>query len=130
MEPRGRPERSGTSTAAGRTCQQWAVMHQRRWGGQTQHSEMLDPAPKSDRIQNVRHYARQHLSRPLIVEDLAEAASLSPRQFSRVFRQETGKSPAKVVEALHIEAAKLMIERSRHSLDVVARETGFRVGDT
>ena len=51
---------------------------------------------------------------------------LSPRQFSRVFTAETGQSPAKAVERLRLEAARLMIEGSRHPLEVVARETGFR----
>jgi transcriptional regulator GlxA family with amidase domain len=62
---------------------------------------------------------------PLGVEELAEAAHLSPRQFSRTFRSETGQSPAKAVEHLRVEAARLMLESGRHSLDVVARETGF-----
>ncbi len=102
------------------------VMHQRRSGGQSQHSEMLRLAPKSDRIQQALEHARRNLSHPLSVEDLAEAASLSPRQFSRVFTAETGQSPAKAVEGLRLEAARLMIEGSRHPLEVVARETGFR----
>lgn len=102
------------------------VMHQRRSGGQTQHSEMLDLAPKSDRIQSALDYARRNLNRPLSVEELAEAVHLSPRQFSRVFTAETGQSPAKAVEGLRLEAARLMIEQSRHPLDVIARETGFR----
>ncbi len=102
------------------------VMHQRRAGGQSQHSEMLDLAPKSDRIQNALNYARQHLSRSLTVEALAEAVHLSPRQFSRVFTLETGQSPAKAIERLRLEAARLMIEQSQHPLDVIARENGFR----
>lgn len=102
------------------------VMHQRRSGGQSQHSEMLRLAPKSDRIQQALDHARRNLSQHLSVEDLAEAASLSPRQFSRVFTAETGQSPAKAVEGLRLEAARLMIESSRHPLEVVARETGFR----
>jgi transcriptional regulator GlxA family with amidase domain len=102
------------------------VMHQRRSGGQSQHSEMLKLAPKSDRIQQALEHARRNLAQPLSVEELAEAAHLSPRQFSRVFTAETGQSPAKAVEGLRLEAARLMIESSRHSLDVVARETGFR----
>ncbi|MDY7067707.1 HTH-type transcriptional regulator CdhR [Pseudomonas extremaustralis] len=102
------------------------VMHQRRAGGQSQHSQMLDLAPKSDRIQNALNYARQHLHRPLSVEELAEAVHLSPRQFTRVFTAETGQSPAKAVERLRLEAARVMVEQSRHSLDVIARETGFR----
>jgi len=102
------------------------VMHQRRSGGQSQHSEMLELAPKSDRIQESLDYAQRHLSRPLDVEELAGVAHLSPRQFSRVFAAETGQSPAKAIERLRTEAARLMIERSRHPLEVVARETGFR----
>lgn len=102
------------------------VMHQRRSGGQSQHSELLDLAPKSDRIQRALDYARKHLHRALTVEDLAEAVHLSPRQFSRVFSAETGQSPAKAIEGLRLEAARLMIEQSRHSFDVVAKETGFR----
>ncbi|HEX7910100.1 MAG TPA: GlxA family transcriptional regulator [Paraburkholderia sp.] len=102
------------------------VMYQRRAGGQSQHSEMLDLAPKSDRIQNALNYARQNLSRSLTVEELASTAHLSPRQFSRVFTLETGQSPAKAIEGLRLEAARLMIEQSRHPLDVIARETGFR----
>jgi transcriptional regulator GlxA family with amidase domain len=102
------------------------VMHQRRAGGQSQHSEMLDLAPKSDRIQDALNYARKNLSRPLPVEELASAAHLSPRQFSRVFAVETGQSPAKAIEGLRLEAARLMIEKSRHSLEVIAKETGFR----
>lgn len=102
------------------------VMHQRRSGGQSQHSELLTLAPKSDRIQNALDYARKHLNRPLSVEELAESVHLSPRQFTRVFTAETGQSPAKAVESLRLEAARLMIEQSRHSLDVVAKETGFR----
>lgn len=102
------------------------VMHQRRSGGQSQHSELLAMSPKSDRIQTALAYARKHLSRPLSVDELAEAVHLSPRQFTRVFTAETGQSPAKAVESLRLEAARLMIEQSRHSLDTVARETGFR----
>ncbi|MGU3779287.1 GlxA family transcriptional regulator [Burkholderia metallica] len=111
---------------AARSVAHKLVMHQRRAGGQSQHSEMLDLAPKSDRIQNALNYARQHLGRALTVEDLAAAVHLSPRQFSRVFTLETGQSPAKAIERLRLESARLMIEQSRHPLDVIAKENGFR----
>ncbi|RZT39102.1 GlxA family transcriptional regulator [Cupriavidus agavae] len=102
------------------------VMPQRRAGGQSQHSELLALAPKSDRIQSALDYARKNLGGPLSVEDLAAAVHLSPRQFSRVFTAETGQPPAKAIERLRLEAARMMIEQSRHPLDVVAQETGFR----
>jgi transcriptional regulator GlxA family with amidase domain len=56
---------------------------------------------------------------------LADAAGLSPRQFSRAFKEETGQSPAKAVENLRVEAARLLMEQGRHSMDVIADETGF-----
>jgi transcriptional regulator GlxA family with amidase domain len=102
------------------------VMHHRRAGGQSQHSELLKLAPKSDRIQLALQYAKQNLAKAISVDDLARAAHLSTRQFSRVFQAETGQSPAKALERLRLEEARNMIERGRHSLEVIARETGFR----
>jgi transcriptional regulator GlxA family with amidase domain len=101
------------------------VVYHRRAGGQSQFSVMLDLEPKSDRIQTALVYAKHHLNAELSVEELAEAASLSPRQFSRLFRAETGQSPAKAIERLRVESARLMIEGGRHPIDVVARDTGF-----
>lgn len=101
------------------------VVYHRRAGGQSQHSALLDMDAKSDRIQNALTYAKGNLRKPLSVEELAEVAHLSPRQFSRAFRSETGQSPAKAVEHLRLEAARLMMEQSRHPIDVVATETGF-----
>lgn len=86
---------------------------------------MLELEPKIDRIQASLTYARQHLKSELSVEELASAANLSPRQFSRVFHAEIGQSPAKAIENLRVEAARLMIETGRHAIDVVATETGF-----
>jgi transcriptional regulator GlxA family with amidase domain len=101
------------------------VLFHRRAGGQLQHSVFLELEGKSDRIQHALAYAKTHLRSALSVEDLAGAANLSPRQFSRAFRKETGRSPAKAVETLRVEAARALIEQGRLSVDVVARETGF-----
>ncbi len=94
-------------------------------GGQSQHSALLEKHPKSDRIQDALAYARRNLRAALSVEDLAQAAGLGPRQFSRAFRTKTGISPAKAIETLRLEAARLMIEQSRHPVEVVAHEVGF-----
>lgn len=102
------------------------VMYHRRSGGQSQHSEMLNIAPKSDRVQVALDYARAHLSDDLSAEVLARIVHLSERQFRRVFLSETGLSPAKAVEQLRLETARNMIQRGQHSLEIIARETGFR----
>ncbi|MGH8386466.1 MAG: GlxA family transcriptional regulator [Pseudomonas sp.] len=108
-----------------RSVAQKLVMYHRRAGGQSQHSALLELEPKSDRIQMVLSFAREHLAQTLSVEQLAEVARLSPRQFSRAFRAETGQSPAKAIENLRLEAARQMLERGRLTLDQIALETGF-----
>src|SRR3546814_6737029 len=92
------------------------LLHHRRAGGQSQHSALLELDAKSDRIQTALGYARRNLRSELSVEELAGVASLSPRQFSRAFRAETGQSPAKAVEHLRIEAARVMMEQTRHQI--------------
>ena len=108
-----------------RTVAKNLVLYHRRGGGQSQHSALLEIDAKSDRIQAVLDYAKKNLKSELNVEELAEVAFLSPRQFSRAFKAETGHSPAKAIENLRLEAARLMLEQSSHSLDVVAEESGF-----
>ncbi|CAN7599099.1 GlxA family transcriptional regulator [Ensifer sp. ENS07] len=105
------------------------VVYHRRAGGQSQFSALLELDPKSDRIQKSVNYAKANLRNVLSVDELADAAGLSARQFSRAFRSETGQSPAKAVEHLRVEAARLLMEQGRHSMDVIAEQTGFSDSD-
>ncbi|WP_158939716.1 GlxA family transcriptional regulator [Burkholderia sp. S171] len=113
----------GTDTA--RLVAKKMVVYHRRAGGQSQYSALLELDAKSDRVQTALAYAKANLTAKLSIEELADVAHLSPRQFSRVFTDETGQSPARAIENLRVEAARLMMEAGRHSVDVVARESGF-----
>ncbi|MEP7043556.1 MAG: helix-turn-helix domain-containing protein [Dokdonella sp.] len=112
-------------TDAAKEVARLLVMNERRRGGQKQRSALLDMAPRSDRIEAVLIHIAQNLQSKLSVEELAEVARLSPRQFSRAFLAETGCSPARAVEQLRLEAARFMMEEGRHPVNVVAQETGF-----
>lgn len=101
------------------------VVYHRRPGGQSQFSTLLDLPANSDRIRSALDYARKNLSKRLSVEDLAEVAFVSPRQFSRLFQEETGQSPAKAIERLRVESARLMMEDGRFSADEIAVQNGF-----
>lgn len=101
------------------------VVYHRRMGGQSQHSALLEIAPRTDRIQKALSYAKSHLSQRLSVEELANAVHLSPRQFSRAFADETGMTPAKAIERLRMETARLMLESSSVPIETVAKDTGF-----
>ena len=70
---------------------------------------------------NMRGATRQ----PLSVEELAQAAKLSPPVQPRLHGRDRPVA-RQGRRRLRLEAARLMIEGSRHPLEVVARETGFR----
>jgi transcriptional regulator GlxA family with amidase domain len=87
------------SEIARRTAQQ-LVVHQRRPGGQSQFSALVELGGSTGRFAELIDWMRAHLAERLTVERLADYAAMSPRNFARVFTAETGTTPAKAVERL------------------------------
>lgn len=109
---------------ARRTAQQ-LVMHQRRLGGQSQFSALVELGGRTGRFIELIAWMRAHLAEPLTVERLADRAAMSPRNFARVFATETGTTPAKAVERLRLEIARTAVESSHDPLDSIAKAAGF-----
>jgi len=101
------------------------VVYHRRAGGQSQFSSMSEMEPESDRMRLVLAFARDHLQEPLPVERLADAVHLSPRQFGRAFRRETGETPARAVERLRVEAAVARLRAGSERIERIAEAVGF-----
>jgi transcriptional regulator GlxA family with amidase domain len=108
-----------------RSIAQEMVVYQRRSGGQSQFSPMLDLEPETDRIRRALSFAQEHIAEPLPVERLAEIACISPRHFGRAFRAETGETPAKAIERLRADAARSRIETSAEPIEQIAQAVGF-----
>ena len=109
---------------ARRTAQQ-LVVHQRRPGGQSQFSALLEMGGPSGRFAGLMDWMRERLSEPLGVARLADRAAMSPRHFARAFTAETGVTPAKAVERLRLEAARVRVEAGHEPIDRVAEAAGF-----
>ncbi|MFI1184451.1 GlxA family transcriptional regulator [Streptomyces sp. NPDC020799] len=102
------------------------VMYLKRQGGQSQFSIPLSRPPASRRdIDKLRTYIADHPDSDLSAAALAARMSLSERHFARVFRQETGTSPASYVEATRVEAARRLLESTDQPLEHVATHCGF-----
>jgi transcriptional regulator GlxA family with amidase domain len=113
------------SPGIARRAAQQLVVHQRRHGGQSQYSALVDQGGKTGRFGELIQWMRARLAEPMTVERLAERAAMSPRHFARAFLAEIGATPAKVVEGLRLEAARIAVETSHVSLDHIAASTGF-----
>lgn len=108
-----------------RRAAQQLVVHQRRPGGQSQFSALIELGGRSGRFAELMDWMRAHLAEPLTVERLADQAAMSPRNFARAFTAETGTTPAKAVERLRLEAARTAVETSHTPIDRVADTVGF-----
>jgi len=102
------------------------VLYDRRSGGQSQFSSLLELKAPNGRFGPLLAWAREHLDAPLTVEDLADQAGMSSRHFTRAFIAETGVTPSKAVERLRIEMARQRVQSSSEAIERVAETTGFR----
>jgi len=103
------------------------VVFLKRPGGQAQFSELLQSQSEGGSSFDALHawIAGNLDSSTLTVEALAARACMSPRNFARVYKQETGRTPAKAVEIFRLEAARRLLEDSDHNLDRIAGLCGF-----
>lgn len=113
-----------------RVARQLVVFLQRP-GGQSQYSSHLSARP-ADRasVRDVQAWIADHLTADLSVPALADRAAMSVRNFARVFRSETGTTPADFVEATRIEHAKRWLESTSCGLAEVAAACGLGTTET
>jgi transcriptional regulator GlxA family with amidase domain len=102
------------------------VMFLKRPGGQSQFSVPLSTQLTADTQFGTLHaWMREHLGDDLRVKELARRAGMSPRTFERVYAARIGRTPAKTVEAMRMEATRLALEDTDLPLKRIARDYGF-----
>jgi transcriptional regulator GlxA family with amidase domain len=107
---------------------QWLVLYARRPGHQSQLSPILRAQAKADNpFAELIDWLHANLHRPLDVRSLAARASLSERSFHRKFLAATGEPPARFIESLRLDAARLLLSRGL-SLKEIAAGVGLWPG--
>jgi len=98
----------------------------RRPGGQSQFSTyVFNEAKNRKDFRELQAWIINNPHHDLSVEHLAERMAMSPRNFSRLFCQEIGMTPAKFVERVRLEAARNMMSQTDLPLEIVATKCGF-----
>jgi transcriptional regulator GlxA family with amidase domain len=101
------------------------VLYARRPGYQSQFSPVLQAQLKSDNpFADLIAWIQANLDKPLEVAFLAARARLSERTFHRKFVAATGKTPARFVETVRLDAARMLLSRGC-SLKSVAAKVGL-----
>jgi transcriptional regulator GlxA family with amidase domain len=103
------------------------VVFLKRPGGQAQYSQLLQAQTGDGAAFDDLHlWIAHNLNRDnLTVEVLAQQVQMSPRNFARVYKLKTGRTPAKAVEVMRLEAARRLLEDSERNIDQIARLCGF-----
>jgi len=113
-------------SALARAVARQLVVFVQRPGGQTQFSAQLAAQrPEREPLRRLQSFIAEHPDADLSVPALASLAGMSERHFARVFRAETGSSPAAHVEAVRVETARRLLESTPDGLDRIARAAGF-----
>lgn len=102
------------------------VMFIKRSGGQSQFSVPLAAQTQdSGTFADLHAWIAAHLDADLSVERLAEQARMSPRTFARTYGANVGRTPAKTVEAMRLEAACRALETTDMPLKSIAALVGY-----
>jgi transcriptional regulator GlxA family with amidase domain len=102
-----------------------SVMPPWRDGGQAQYIVRHLPDPADTSTATAREWALANLDASLDLASMARQARMSVRSFTRRFREETGLSPAAWLTRQRVEHARLLLETTDISVDLVARKAGF-----
>jgi transcriptional regulator GlxA family with amidase domain len=106
------------------------VVHVKRSGEQEQYSEALKfQIQSSDRFAELPAWIFSHLSDDLSIDALAQRAAMSRRNFTRLFHEAFGKSPAQFVVEARIAEAQQRLLVPRNSIESIAHSLGFRSAD-
>jgi transcriptional regulator GlxA family with amidase domain len=109
-----------------RSVAAWLVVFVQRPGGQSQFSVQLQAQPaRRQELADLQRWLPDHLTDDLGVQALAAQAGMSERTFVRSFRAEVGTTPAVYVEALRVEAARALLERTDLTVAAVASAVGL-----
>jgi transcriptional regulator GlxA family with amidase domain len=113
--------------AAALALARYLVLFLKRSGGQSQFSVELRRQMRDarGRFDDLHVWIRENLGSDLSVPSLASAANMSPRNFARVYRRETGESPAQAIEQIRVEAARRLLESAPDSIQRIAHQIGF-----
>jgi len=111
---------------ANRVARQMIAPPHRR-GGQAQYVEVPlgNRAGTGNQLAATLDWAMQRLNQPLPVKTLAAHSALSPRHFTRQFRQVTGTTPHKWLLTQRLALAQRLLETTSLPIDQVADGAGF-----
>lgn len=77
-------------------------------------------------VSRARHHIMQHLAEPLMLEEVARCAGVSPFHFCKIFKRFTGLTFTEYVNRSRVEKAKHLLLKPQSRVTEVAYDVGFQ----
>jgi len=106
-----------------------SVMPLERDGGQAQFITYAPPTNDGS-LQPLLAWIERHLDDSLSLDAMAHRASVSIRTLNRRFRDQLGTTPLQWLLRARVRRAQLLLETTRHPLELIASKTGFGASST
>lgn len=90
---------------------------------------MLDLFCSDDRFNIINQRIIENLSKSISVSMLADRCGMSDRNFSHLYTRATGRTPAKAIELLRLEAARHYLEQNL-PMKIIVQKSGFGSEET
>jgi len=103
------------------------VVYHRRQQSHSQQSVYLDFRNHiNPKVHEVQDYLVENIAGEHSVESLAERVAMSPRNLSRVFKDEIGLTIVEYLTRLRLEHARTLMNNPDYTVDYIASQCGFK----
>lgn len=104
----------------------YMVVYLRRNGSQSQQSVYLEYRNHlHPGVHQVQNWLAEHAIESVTLDQLAQVAKMSVRNFSRAFKEATGLTPMQYQQCLRLEVATMLLQNSELSIEAIAARCGF-----
>jgi transcriptional regulator GlxA family with amidase domain len=106
------------------------VVFLKRPGEQAQFSTILGLQTGDDRFDRLHGWVADNLHRDLSIAGLAERVGMSEPNFVRHYGRLVGKTPARAIETMRVEAARGLLSTTKLPVERIAQRCGFGSEET
>jgi transcriptional regulator GlxA family with amidase domain len=112
---------AGTDLAEG--CARYLLLDRR--SSQAPYMAITFMAGQDPQVARAESWLRRHIDREVTMDELADAAGLTPRTFARRLKAVCGLSPVRFAQRIRSETAVMLLETTSLAVDEVARRVGY-----
>lgn len=92
--------------------------------------DQISPTDANTYVQHAISYIHNHISEPILIEEIADYVGLNRSYLSVLFKKSTGMSPIQYLQTCRLTKARNMLETSNLSVESIACSCGYQKAES